>query len=291
LFENKQHDKRLLKQVCSKVPIFLDPKKWVMYRNIMETVINHNAVPLETLPFPNSMHLLVLAPHPDDFDAIGVTMRFFHQNGNPLSIAVATSGVNGVEDTFCSPPTSKLKAEIREQEQKASCRFFGLPESNLAFLRLAEDESGRLLENNANISRVRQYIQHLRPEMVFLPHWNDTNLTHQRVYAMFRKLALEADYPLVAFLNRDPKTIQMRCDVYFGFGEKEASWKGKLLRFHRSQQQRNLNQRGYGMDERILRVDRQSAAICSAGTVHAEVFELEFFRSRKLKDFLNYQKG
>lgn len=253
----------------------------------METVLSYNAVPLETLTFPNSIHLLVLAPHPDDFDAIGVTMRFFQQNGNPLYVAIATSGVNGVEDTFCSPPTTKAKAEIREHEQKASCRFFGLPESNLTFLRLAEDESGRLLENETNISRVRQHFQGLRPKVVFLPHGNDTNPTHQRVYAMFRKLALEADYPLVAFLNRDPKTIQMRCDVYLGFEEKEADWKGELLRFHRSQQQRNLNQRGYGMDERILRLDRESAAMCSADALHAEVFELEFFRARKLQDFLN----
>jgi len=252
----------------------------------MQPIISRNAVPLGSLTFSKSICLLVLAPHPDDFDAIGVTMRFFHQNGNPLFVAVATSGASGVEDTFCSPPTSKLKAEIREHEQRASCRFFGLPESNLTFLHLAEDESGRLLENKANISRVRQHFQCLRPEMVFLPHRNDTNLTHQRVYAMFRKVALEADYPVVAFLNRDPKTIQMRCDVYLGFGKKEADWKGKLLRFHRSQHQRNLNQRGYGMDQRILRIDRESAAMCSAGALHAEVFELEFFGACQLADFL-----
>jgi hypothetical protein len=252
----------------------------------MEPLISHNAVPLESLAFSKSMRLLVLAPHPDDFDAIGISMRFFYQNGNPLSVAVATSGVSGVEDTFCSPPTSKRKAEIREHEQKASCRFFGLPESNLTFLRLEEDDNGRLLENEANVRRVRQHFQRLRPKMVFLPHRTDTNLAHQRVYTMFRKVALEGDYALVAFLNRDPKTIQMRCDVYLGFGGKEADWKGKLLRFHQSQQQRNLNQRGYGMDQRILRMDRQSAAMCSAGASHAEVFELEFFGACKLEDFL-----
>ena len=47
--------------------------------------------------------------------------------------------------------------------------------------------------------------------------------------------------PLVAFLNRDPKTVQMRCDVYLGYGEKIAGLKGELLRFYQSQHQRNLN--------------------------------------------------
>ena len=44
------------------------------------------------------------------------------------------------------------------------------------------------------------------------------------------------------------------------------------------------------MDQRILRIDRQSAAVCSAGASHAEVFELEFFGACKLEDFLIQQK-
>jgi hypothetical protein len=103
---------------------------------------------------------------------------------------------------------------------------------------------------------------------------------------MFRQVAQEAEYPMVAFLNRDPKTIQMRCDVYLEFGEEAAAWKGELLRFHRSQHQRNLNRRGYGLDERILRVNRQSAEECSVGARYTEVFELEFFGASKLEDIL-----
>jgi len=38
----------------------------------------------------------------------------------------------------------------------------------------------------------------------------------------------------------------MRCDAYLEYGEESAEWKGELLRFHRSQHQRNLNQRGHG---------------------------------------------
>ena len=255
-----------------------------MHRDFADTLMIHNPVPLQSFNFPKALPLLVLAPHPDDFDAIGVTTRFFRENGNPLYVAVVASGSSGVEDSFCSPPTAEAKARLREQEQRMSCQFFGLPAERLAFLRLEEDETGQPLETQANTDRLRRCFLSTRPAMVFLPHGHDTNAGHQRVYAMFRHLAHEARCPLVAFLNRDPKTIRMRCDVYMGFGEEEAAWKGRLLRFHRSQHQRNLNQRGYGMDERILIADRQSATVCPEHTPYAEVFELKFFRAEKLED-------
>ena len=40
------------------------------------------------------------------------------------------------------------------------------------------------------------------------------------------------------------------------------------------------------MDERILRVDRQSAEACSVGAPYAEVFELEFFGASEFGDIL-----
>ncbi len=253
----------------------------------MENAVICKPLPLQTFKFPQTLCLLVLAPHPDDFDAIAVTMRFFQHNGNPLHVLVATSGAKGVEDSFCSTPTPHLKSEIREGEQKASCRFFGLAESNLKFLRLEEDKNGQLVESETNLQRIHEQFRNLKPKIVFLPHWNDTNLTHQKVYTLFQRLTRAAGYSLVAFLNRDPKTVRMRYDVYLEFGEKQAAWKAELLRFHRSQQQRNLNQRGHGMDERILRTDRQSAKGCTLKMPYAEVFELEFFGVKKLEDIFN----
>jgi LmbE family N-acetylglucosaminyl deacetylase len=163
-------------------------------------VINQKARPLESFALRKALHLLVLAPHPDDFDAIGVTLRFFMKRGNPIDVAVATSGTRGVEDSFCSRPTLKAKTIIREQEQRASCRFFGLPETHLIFLRLEEDQNGNLLDNEINADHIKQHFLNKRPQMVFLPHGNDTNRAHQMVYAMFRKVARETDNRLVAFL-------------------------------------------------------------------------------------------
>jgi LmbE family N-acetylglucosaminyl deacetylase len=156
-------------------------------------VINQKARPLESFALRKALHLLVLAPHPDDFDAIGVTLRFFMKRGNPIDVAVATSGTRGVEDSFCSRPTLKAKTIIREQEQRASCRFFGLPETHLIFLRLEEDQNGNLLDNEINADHIKQHFLNKRPQMVFLPHGNDTNRAHQMVYAMFRKVENDSD--------------------------------------------------------------------------------------------------
>ena len=75
-------------------------------------------------------------------------------------------------------------------------------------------------------------------------------------------------------------------ESYVGFGDEMAAWKVRLLRFHRSQQQRNLNQRGYGLDERILKTNRQSAEACSMRAPYVEVFELELFGASELADIL-----
>jgi LmbE family N-acetylglucosaminyl deacetylase len=166
---------------------------------------------------------------------------------------------------------------MREQEQRESLLFFGLPLSQLAFLRLEEDEAGHPADSATNRDRIRQHLLNSRPALVFLPHGHDTNPGHQRIYAILRQVAQEAQYPLAAFLNRDPKTVHMQYDLVLGYGEETAAWKGELLRFHKSQHQRNLNQRGHGFDERILSMDRQSAEACSLDAPYAEVFEVEFF--------------
>jgi LmbE family N-acetylglucosaminyl deacetylase len=246
---------------------------------------------LQSYAFPERWPLLVLAPHPDDFDAIGVTMRYFQENGNSLYVVVATYGASGVEDGFCPAPTVAAKARLREEEQRASCRFFGLAEDHLVFLGLEEDEAGHPVDNVANFARLRQHILIRQPALVFLPHGHDTNPGHQRIYAMYRQVACEAGYPSAAFLNRDPKTVRMRCDVVLGYGPEEAAWKGELLRFHRSQQQRNLNQRGHGFDERILSMDRQSAQECSLELTYAEAFEVEFFGANGFSQIPGWCEG
>jgi len=196
-------------------------------------------------------------------------------NGNPIDLAVLTSGASGVEDDFAPHLTRLTKAALREQEQMASCRFFGLPPERLTFLRLAEDEAGHPEVSGENLACLKAWWDAHSPELVFLPHGNDTNPGHQRTYLFFRRI-MEADpRDVVALLNRDPKTIEMRLDVVTEFEETDAIWKGTLLRLHRTQHERNLRRRQHGFDERVLRVNRQAARELGGGAAYAEVFELE----------------
>jgi len=110
---------------------------------------------LTACSIPQEMRLLVLAPHPDDFDEIAVTLRFFKDNGNPIFLSVLSSGASGVEDSFCTPPTPETKAKVREQEQLASCHFFGLRDTNLDYMRLPEDRDGHILKNSENLEQIR----------------------------------------------------------------------------------------------------------------------------------------
>jgi LmbE family N-acetylglucosaminyl deacetylase len=234
---------------------------------------------LRTLDLDPSLRVVVLAPHPDDFDAIGITMRTLRDNGNPIDLVVLTSGASGVDDDFAPKLTAQGKAAIREQEQRASCNFFGLAPEHLTFLHLAEDAEGHPELSEHNLARLRAYWDMHLPELVFMPHGNDTNAGHQRTYRLFRQLEEAQPRSVVALLNRDPKTIGMRQDVYTLFGETEALWKGELLRFHRTQHERNMKTRQHGIYERILRVNRQVAEELGGEAEYAEVFELEWYGS------------
>jgi len=81
-------------------------------------------------------------------------MRYLHERGCALSVAVATTGASGVDDTDCAPPTWEAKAALREAEQRASCGFFGLPQERLRFLRLPADAGGHVAVDAANVERV-----------------------------------------------------------------------------------------------------------------------------------------
>ena len=230
------------------------------------------------LDLPVSARVAIVAPHSDDFDEIGVTLKWLAGRGHPVFLAVLTTA-NGVEDSYCAPqpPTPAVKAAIRRQEQQRSCAFFGLPPERLEFPVVDEDAEWQPLANDRNAGVIREFLQRVRADLVFLPHGHDTNPGHQRTFALVREVAAHLEQPLTACYIRDPKTIACRTDVYLGFDETAAAWKAELLRFHDSQQQRNLRTRGRGFDWRILEVNRQIARELKLPEPYAEAFELERF--------------
>lgn len=232
---------------------------------------------LAALDLPRDGVLAVLAPHPDDFDAIAASLRHFHRLGWRIHLAVLTTGASGVQDGYRGAYRDADKAALREEEQRASCAAFGLPEGDLHFLRLPEDERGHQRDDAANRRRVRDFLLAARPELVFMPHGDDSNVAHQRTWTMFRDVAEREGLACWAFLNRDAKTRAMRDDLHCFFDADEAAWKAGLLRFHDSQQSRNLASRGHGFDERVLAVNRESAMRAGREQAWAETFELQRF--------------
>lgn len=227
------------------------------------------------LNLSQKLRVALLAPHPDDFDAIGITLKLLHENGNKINLAVLTSGAGGVDDKKLSVQEKEL---LREQEQISSCNFFGLPQECLTFLRLDEDDENHIKVSEGNLERLKIFIEAHSPDIIFMPHGNDTNKEHLRTYLLFRKLMKKPNRDLVALLSKDPKTIEMKHDLYTEFGDDEAKWKAELLRHHRSQHERNLRTRQHGFDDRILNVNRQIALKAGLDGKYAEVFEIEFYQ-------------
>lgn len=211
---------------------------------------------------------LVLAPHPDDFEVVAVTMKFFRDRGSEIQVDVLTGGASGVEDGFAEGWEARTTA--REAEQRESCRRFGLPEQNLRFHRFPEDESGHMQAGKANEARVHGILDRVQPDGVILPHGDDSNADHRRTYRYFSSWAKAWDG--TALLVKDPKSLSIRIDLVMPFGEQDAEWKGELLRCHQSQHQRNLRTRGIGFDERILAMNREEGR--NVGARYAEVFEV-----------------
>lgn len=225
------------------------------------------------LDLPRGARLLVLAPHPDDFDAIAVTLRHFFRLGHPLDVAVFRTG-SGVEDGYRPGLTLAGRADLREAEQRASLRFFGLPESNLTFLTPVADDEDQPADCPENEALVARLLRERASDLVFLPHGRDRNAGHRAVAALLERAAAAAGRPLSAWLNRDVKTLAMRMEVYMSFDAAAAAWKAELLRFHDSQQQRNLRTRGRGFDERVLDLNRRTAEELGIRADYAEAFEI-----------------
>lgn len=231
---------------------------------------------ISDLTLSSRWRVLLLGPHPDDFDAVAVTLKYLTEKGGSLDVAVARTG-GGVEEAYRPGASLADNADLRQREQENSARFFGLAENRLTFFDLARNPKDQPVDTPENQAVIEAILAEIAPDIVFLPHGNDTNTGHQVMYSLLRKAAERTGRPFAALLNRDPKTIDMRIDLYMPFGAEQADWKAEMLRCHDSQHRRNLRTRGHGFDERILDVNRTIARELNLPAGYAEAFEVEFF--------------
>ncbi|MEK6534203.1 MAG: PIG-L family deacetylase [Thermodesulfobacteriota bacterium] len=241
---------------------------------------------------PISGRVLVLAPHPDDPESVAITCRLLAQSGCEIWYAVVSLSPAGVEDEYArkwdfggSLSLKEIKGRIRRREQIRSAEMFGLSSNRIAFLGIAEE---RNLDSHENIDRIKDHLDSIAPDLVILPAGKDSNRTHAWVNRTFRMcataLTIKKRKSIVGLYNEDPKTLEIRKDLFVLFNEEDARWKGNLLKNHDSQQQRNLRSRKIGFDERILRMNHESwRQLCETAFLagqpdrYAEAFEIELF--------------
>lgn len=249
---------------------------------------------------PSGGTVLALAPHPDDPDAVAVTLRVFHAAGCRIRYAVTGSAHGGVTDEYARAKAGgkgikpkKLKdrkVALRREEQAASATAARIVDGEVVFLDSgAEDDLGDLSECPDNTTLVRGLLVDENPDIVLLPYGEDTNAGHVALFNMFREaaplVAVERGRRMMALYVHDPKTTSIDENLVVPFDGEGARWKAGLLRCHDSQQQRNIQQRGYGLDERILKLNRriqkdfQSRVLepWPEECIYAESFQIELF--------------
>jgi len=205
-------------------------------------------------PLAGSGRAVALAPHPDDPDAVAVFLRMLQRGGWDVCWTILTSGWSGVEDDFVGL-SREAKSRVREDEERAAARLFGLPDERLTFLRLAEGEDGHLVATPRNYARFAVQLEALAPALVILPYHDDSNPSHRLTSVWLRQwLATRDDRPVVVE-NEDPKSTTFLPNLCIRFDEDTAGWKSTLLECHRSQSVRNQHARGITFAERILRMN------------------------------------
>ncbi|MEA1997635.1 MAG: hypothetical protein U9N45_08335 [Gemmatimonadota bacterium] len=249
---------------------------------------------------PDNGRVAALGPHPDDPESVAITSRTMASEGCRVSYVIDCLSPSGVTDGYALEaarrtglkPVDDLgphKKELRRAEQTASAKLAGFVEEPPVFLELEEDKRGSMIASEANARTIGGALAAIDTDIVLLPHGEDTNIDHALNWRYFResamRLAATRGRPLVGLYNRDPKTVRMTEMLVVPFDEEAARWKGELLKTHRTQHERNLEQRGHGFDYRILDLNRETwqrlkaqiNAPWTEGFAFAEVFQVECF--------------
>jgi glucosamine-6-phosphate deaminase len=175
--------------------------------------------PERARPYPKKA--LVFSPHPaDDMLAMGGTINRLVEQGHEVFIAYQTSGNIAVTDDVVlrfiyfaenvskdhsidieaiqrqiadkkpgdidSPEVRRLKTYIREAEARLACRFLGIPDDHIIFLRMPFYETGTIKKyslGKEDVSLIAEAMQKVKPHQIYAAgDLTDPHGTHRKCF-------------------------------------------------------------------------------------------------------------
>jgi LmbE family N-acetylglucosaminyl deacetylase len=122
---------------------------------------------------PRAARVLALAPHPDD-ESVGCagTLRLLASSGAEVTVLFATDG----ESTRGAAAPAAEVAETRRAEARAACAILGVTP------RFGGGPDGALDDHiDALGEQIWAAVDHVRPDVVFVPWWLDGHADHRAV--------------------------------------------------------------------------------------------------------------
>ncbi len=170
-------------------------------------------------PYPK--RVLIFSPHPDDdMLAMGGTINRLVEQGHEVFVAYQTSGNIAVADDVVqrflhftesisqnynidlpairknisqkqagdidAPEVRQLKTYIRESEAISSCRFLGIPDDQIRFLRMPFYETGTIKKASLgkdDVNRIVEVMREIKPHQIYAAgDLTDPHGTHRKCF-------------------------------------------------------------------------------------------------------------
>jgi LmbE family N-acetylglucosaminyl deacetylase len=119
---------------------------------------------------PENRRIIFFCAHPDDDTfSSGATLHELARRGNPVTCVYLTTSPRGVLRDI--PEEEKVATRKREAEE--ACKVVG---ARPLFLDMHKSE----LESRESLKRIQDILKKEKPDIVFLPHENDSHPTHMK---------------------------------------------------------------------------------------------------------------
>jgi LmbE family N-acetylglucosaminyl deacetylase len=177
---------------------------------------------LHHVEFLEGPNILVLSPHPDD-DVFGCggTIILHLAQGHRVSIAYLTDGGRGI-----AGKNAVQTSAIRRQEAFCAAEILGIGKGDLYFM---GQPDGQLSVTPANIKWLRDLLQRLCPDLIYLPSIVDNHPDHYQTNLLL-KSALEQPVLLAAYEIWTPFIPNRLVDITTVMAQKQAA-----MQAHQSQ--------------------------------------------------------